>query len=587
MYNRWMEVFVAWEQGRLIGEDGRKPDGNIPKIPQRDITRHEVDRTIGLRDCDMMKLADAILANEVSIKSNKLPGEHQCEGVTLQDWCQTRKRIKIFMNELMAEFWGKDLPSKKKEYVAYTDEEWNNLAKEKNLSDETLKNIVVEVEKDKPGLDWLEGRGHALAPTQRKTDPAPSIYVEAVAKFAKVVVRSGDATSSLQFKVEVAATLKDALVVLPAIERASKPEVVVIFSYDTHGESLYVRPTDVVSVNARILKEEDDRGEDTYSPPRRVLKAPVIFICDSAGCVNVQAFVANSQTRVWSAHRTMYLPNIERCFRKLVMDPRPIIHLIHCYPTAVDQREEFQTFSKFSEIKRELDPCWDESVKAPSEDWAGGKCGVALSLLKQALLPALKKYDRRVVNIWGGGNITALAPVSPLLQNPSKSRSPFTLMCCGIGGPPITMAGHSYSRSSHTILQAENREVLEIVRSEEDVHAAHHRVLGMDFIPGGYAVPPLVREPRAEAESQLVVSTTLEMDTQPPSPAPENDPRDDNDDDDDIEPSTNREDVIRTPPPIPAPQLQTPLASRPTNLYSRKSKSLQVNIQEPPSEELV
>ena len=57
------------------------------------------------------------------------------------------------MNELMAEFRGKDLPSKKKEYVAYTNDEWDDLAKEKNLNDETLKNIVVEVEKDKPGLD--------------------------------------------------------------------------------------------------------------------------------------------------------------------------------------------------------------------------------------------------------------------------------------------------------------------------------------------------------------------------------------------------------------------------------------------------
>ena len=164
-YNKWMEVFVAWEQGRFIVEDGRKPDENSPKIPQQDITRHDVDRTIDLRDCNMMKLADAILANEVSIKSNKLSGDQQREGVTLQDWCQMRKRIRIVMNELMAEFRGKDLPSKKKEYVAYTDEEWDDLAKEKNLSDETLKNIVVEVEKDKPGLDWLEGRGHALAPT--------------------------------------------------------------------------------------------------------------------------------------------------------------------------------------------------------------------------------------------------------------------------------------------------------------------------------------------------------------------------------------------------------------------------------------
>ena len=78
-----------------------------------------------------------------------------------------------------------------------------------------LKNIVVEVEKDKPGLDWLEGCGHALAPMQRETDPALSIYVEAVAKFAKVVVRSTDGMSSLQFRVEVAATLKDALAILP------------------------------------------------------------------------------------------------------------------------------------------------------------------------------------------------------------------------------------------------------------------------------------------------------------------------------------------------------------------------------------
>ena len=130
----------------------------------------------------------------------------------------------------------------------------------------------------------------------------------------------------------MAATLKDALAILPAVERASKPEVVVIFSYDTHGESLYVWPADVVSVNVQILREDDNQGEDAYSLPWRILKAPVLFIC-----VNVQAFAANLQTRVWSAHRTTYLPNTERCFRKSVMDPRPVVHLIHCYPTAVDQ----------------------------------------------------------------------------------------------------------------------------------------------------------------------------------------------------------------------------------------------------------
>ena len=147
------------------------------------------------------------------------------------------------------------------------------------------------------------------------------------------------------------------------------------------------------------------------------------------------------------------------------------------------------------------------------------------------------------------------------------------------------MARHQYSRSSFLIWQAENREVLEIVRSDEDVHAAHHKVSGMNFIPGGYAVPPSIREQHAEAERQLVVSTTPETDTQLPSPAPDNDPRDDNVDDD--EPSTPREDVIRTPPPVPVPQLQTPPESRPANVFSRKSKSLQVNLREPPSQELI
>ena len=54
--------------------------------------------------------------------------------------------MRIVQNELMAEFRGKDLPSKKKEFVAYANEEWDDLAWEKNLNDETVKNIVIEVE---------------------------------------------------------------------------------------------------------------------------------------------------------------------------------------------------------------------------------------------------------------------------------------------------------------------------------------------------------------------------------------------------------------------------------------------------------
>ena len=148
--------------------------------------------------------------------------------------------MRIVQNELMAEFRGKDLPSKKKEYVAYADKEWDDLAREKNLSDETVKNIVIEVEQDKVGLEWLERRGHPLAPTQRDVDLAPIVYVEAMAKFAKVNVRSAATSSVLRFSIDVATSLTDALANLPAIDWSSKPEIVIVFSYDTQGESLYV-----------------------------------------------------------------------------------------------------------------------------------------------------------------------------------------------------------------------------------------------------------------------------------------------------------------------------------------------------------
>ena len=76
----------------------------------------------------------------------------------------------------MAKFRGKQLPSKKG-YVEYLDLKWNDLTREINLTDEMLQNIVIEVELDEPGLEWLEHQGALLNPTQRNMDLAPIVYV--------------------------------------------------------------------------------------------------------------------------------------------------------------------------------------------------------------------------------------------------------------------------------------------------------------------------------------------------------------------------------------------------------------------------
>ena len=58
-----------------------------------------------------------------------------------------------------------------------------------------------------------------------------------------------------------------------------------------------------------------------------------------------------------------------------------------------------------------------------------------------------------------------------------------------------------HSHLDPSVCQAKNREVVEFLLHAEDILSAHQRVAGMNFIPGGYRMPPAVREARVEAES--------------------------------------------------------------------------------------
>ena len=83
--------------------------------------------------------------------------------------------------------------------MEHSDLEWD-LAKEINLMDEKLQNTVIEVEQDKPGLQWLEQSRAPLNPTQRDTDPAPFFYISALEKYAKVKVQRMDVEFAVKFR---------------------------------------------------------------------------------------------------------------------------------------------------------------------------------------------------------------------------------------------------------------------------------------------------------------------------------------------------------------------------------------------------
>ena len=73
-------------------------------------------------------------------------------------------------------------------------------------------------------MEWLDCHGNQLNPSQRDADPAPTIYVQAAEKFTMVKVRGMNFEVGINFSVEVAATVKDTLTTLPALDHSSKLE---------------------------------------------------------------------------------------------------------------------------------------------------------------------------------------------------------------------------------------------------------------------------------------------------------------------------------------------------------------------------
>jgi hypothetical protein len=115
-WESWISVFDAWEQGELIGEDGKDPT-LIPRLPQAHIMKTDVASTLGLRDSDLVLLAKETLENKVCIKTNVACRDR----LTLAQWCKEKKLDRVIMNDLMWKHRQYRLPCKDTNWVPYDD----------------------------------------------------------------------------------------------------------------------------------------------------------------------------------------------------------------------------------------------------------------------------------------------------------------------------------------------------------------------------------------------------------------------------------------------------------------------------------
>jgi hypothetical protein len=181
----------------LIGENGRKSE-NIPKVFHLNITINNIDWTIKLRDLELYMLTEAILANELLIKSNKILGQQKT--IMLQEWCLNWKYERVIKNEFIYELKMKALPSKKG-FLTYSNKERKDLANKKNFINVEIANIQVEVMILKEGPNWVLDNLYNLNLSNAENSLAPNVYISTIQSFVRYKLDSASSLKVVKYDV--------------------------------------------------------------------------------------------------------------------------------------------------------------------------------------------------------------------------------------------------------------------------------------------------------------------------------------------------------------------------------------------------
>jgi hypothetical protein len=283
------------------------------------------------------------------VKSNKIAGQR--ETITLNDWCMMRKYDRVIKNELMFKFRGKPLPSKKTGFQKYTDEEWEELALEKNFTDAVISNIRGEVMTLKDGSDWVSGRLNNLNPTNSENAPAPNVYVLAVQKFTKCTMGMGTGMGAVKYEVRVSRSLQETIESLKAPSSfyrslIEKAEIFFVFGFDGSGQSVLIKKPEFKLLSEWISKNVEPDSEDSNSDDDNgtELVCPSYFLLEMSTSMTLYAEAASRNT-YWSASTTHYLPNDGKPFKKAAIASKPLVNVSVLYNSVKDVREEWRSFS--------------------------------------------------------------------------------------------------------------------------------------------------------------------------------------------------------------------------------------------------
>ena len=125
-------------------------------IPRHPLTRSDIKDLIGLRSENIAEAADAILAGKVCAKASKLlvPSLE-----SLHSFCKRNKEDLIIKHEIMFKN-GFMRPRKSLDYVPWTLEDWDKMARKTRINDAALLQFKQVILGTEAGRDWMKGRAN-------------------------------------------------------------------------------------------------------------------------------------------------------------------------------------------------------------------------------------------------------------------------------------------------------------------------------------------------------------------------------------------------------------------------------------------
>lgn len=423
----WVQIEKEWLAGRLPDQWGREPAPHeVALNPRKPFVENDLKILHGMRNEDVSTVAQFIQNKKICVKSTNSKSE-PATMMSMVDFCNTEKRLRVLKNELLFLIESKPLPSKKPEYIPYAAEDWDKFEREKNIDRSLMMSLLDKVQSSPGGEEFLKLRTNNLVKNPKDSD-LPANIKTLLLSYARIkaapVEQSPEELFSRTYKCQSFDWFRGDLnsSIQLQITRAwidDRDLKLMIFCFcfaKVEGKT-----------KARLMEGKRligifDACEEFDEKRRIICVGAAIIVTDLDGMVEVVKEVQSRSARLnsqpWDYHVVHYIPQPDDDFPPSTIGQSYCVYLVFLFAKNPEMARRI-SFDHWMMTKKRATASNLDSVyrarlwkkDAVDREWRlPGEPSLNLSTAAQILDPFIRE-GVLLINVHGGPNITNIALV--------------------------------------------------------------------------------------------------------------------------------------------------------------------------------